>query len=240
MMPGNVEIRQIHCGNRVIEYHLTRKNVKNINLRIKVDGRILVSANSTVPENYIDNIVRQKSEYIVRMLNKNDETRKHSQEIPRKYVSGEGYEVLGKSLRLIVREGLEEKVLSDGVYIYLTVKDMTDFRKKELLMGKWISEYRRKIFKEIIDNAYKIFQKYDVPYPQLKTRYMISKWGTCQPQQKVITLNSKLIEKPKSCIEYVVLHEFAHFIYPNHSKEFYGFITMLMPDWKERKSLLEK
>ena len=69
---------------------------------------------------------------------------------------------------------------------------------------------------------------------------MISTWGTCQAQQKVITLNSKLIEKPKSCIEYVVLHEFAHFIHPNHSKEFYGFITMLMPDWKEHKYLLEK
>ncbi|OYP38116.1 metal-dependent hydrolase [Lachnotalea glycerini] len=55
-----------------------------------------------------------------------------------------------------------------------------------------------------------------------------------------MSLNSKLIEAPRNCIEYVVLHEFTHFIHPNHSKKFYDFVAMLMPDWKERKMELEK
>jgi len=65
-------------------------------------------------------------------------------------------------------------------------------------------------------------------------------WGSCQPEKGVITLNSKLIAAPRNCIEYVVLHEFVHFIYSSHSKQFYEFVAMLMPDWKERKSELEK
>ena len=69
---------------------------------------------------------------------------------------------------------------------------------------------------------------------------MTSRWGSCQTVKGIITLNSKLIEKPLRCIEYVVLHEFAHFIHPNHSKEFYDFVASLMPDWKERKIELEK
>lgn len=28
--------------------------------------------------------------------------------------------------------------------------------------------------------------------------------------------------------------------YPNHSKQFYSFLAMLMPDWKERKTVLDK
>ena len=44
----------------------------------------------------------------------------------------------------------------------------------------------------------------------------------------------------RNCIEYVVMHELCHFIHPNHSKQFYGFLAMLMPDWKERKQLLNK
>jgi predicted metal-dependent hydrolase len=55
----------------------------------------------------------------------------------------------------------------------------------------------------------------------------------------IITLNKRLLEAPRNCIEYVVMHEFCHFIHPNHSKHFYGFLSMLMPDWKERKKLLE-
>jgi len=52
--------------------------------------------------------------------------------------------------------------------------------------------------------------------------------------------DKRLLEAPRNCIEYVVLHEFCHFIHPNHSKQFYGFMTMLMPDWKDRKAALDK
>ena len=45
---------------------------------------------------------------------------------------------------------------------------------------------------------------------------------------------------PRNCIEYVIMHEFCHFIHPNHSKLFYEFLTMLMPDWKIRKEILDK
>ena len=48
------------------------------------------------------------------------------------------------------------------------------------------------------------------------------------------------IEAPLSCIEYVVTHEFVHFLQPNHSRKFYQYLSMFMPDWKERKSSLEK
>ena len=58
--------------------------------------------------------------------------------------------------------------------------------------------------------------------------------------QAIITLNQHLLEMPVSCIEYVVLHEFCHFLYPNHSKDFYAILSTLMPDWQQRKKLLDK
>ena len=41
-------------------------------------------------------------------------------------------------------------------------------------------------------------------------------------------------------IDYVVLHELVHFLYPNHSKHFYAFLSNHMPDWKERKFVLDQ
>ena len=41
-------------------------------------------------------------------------------------------------------------------------------------------------------------------------------------------------------IDYVVLHELTHFLYPNHSKQFYMFLSNYMPDWKERKQVLDQ
>lgn len=35
------------------------------------------------------------------------------------------------------------------------------------------------------------------------------------------------------------LHELLHFIYPKHNTQFYEALTVCMPDWKERKRLLD-
>ncbi|RXI67127.1 hypothetical protein DP121_13145 [Clostridium tetani] len=42
----------------------------------------------------------------------------------------------------------------------------------------------------------------------------------------------------ETCIDYVVLHELVHLVHFNHSKDFYDLLDDLMPDWKERKRIL--
>ena len=67
-------------------------------------------------------------------------------------------------------------------------------------------------FNQICREIYQVFKKYDVEYPTVKVRYMISRWGSCQPKRGVITLNSKLIEAPRNCIEYDILGEINEMI----------------------------
>ena len=239
-MISNTEIRNVRCEQRVLEYQLTRKQVKNINLRVKPDGQVFVSASQNVPVEFIDNFVKEKQEYIIRALDKYEENRKYVSFAPRQYVSGESFDILGKSLRLKVIQGKQESVTTDGVFIFLTLRNKENQKRKENLMNNWLKEMQTGTFNQISREIYQIFKKYDVEYPIVKVRYMTSRWGSCQPKRGVITLNSKLIEAPRNCIEYVVLHEFTHFIHPNHSKKFYDFVAMLMPDWKERKMELEK
>ena len=47
LKPG-AEFRSVLCGEREIGYLLARKSVKNVNLRIKPDGMVLISANRRV------------------------------------------------------------------------------------------------------------------------------------------------------------------------------------------------
>lgn len=233
------ETRQVRCGQRVLNYTLTRKPVKNINLSIKPDGRILVSANKRVPVAYIDNLIKEKQEFIYRAFRKFEERQKHLSPLPLKYEDSESIKVLGKRLRLKVIEGKPESVTSDGEEIFLTVKKTDDARHKENMVNRWLKELQTDVFEQICMDTCEIFEKYGVKYPVIKIRKMKTRWGSCQPKKGVITLNSRLIEAPRKCIEYVVLHEFAHFIHPDHSKKFYNFIETLMPDWKERKKELE-
>ena len=92
----------------------------------------------------------------------------------------------------------------------------------------------------LCQNIYPKFEKYGVSFPIIRFRNMISRWGSCQPKRGVLTFNYALVEAPISCIEYVVVHEFTHFLHPNHSRKFYQQLSMFMPDWEERKRILEK
>lgn len=239
-MISDSEVRNIVCEKGVLEYRLTRKDVKNINLRVKPDGQILVSAKEEIPVKYIDDFVYRKYDYIYRNQQKYGMQCDEISLFPKRCVSGEGINILGKCLRLKVIEGEKERVWTDGIFVFLSVREKDNRKQKERLMKDWIKNLQRDIFSEICGEVYQKFKKYGVLYPELKVRYMSSQWGSCQPKKGIITLNSRLIEAPRYCIEYVVLHEFVHFISPDHSRKFYNFMTMLMPDWEDRKAELER
>lgn len=48
-----------------------------------------------------------------------------------------------------------------------------------------------------------------------------------------------LLLYPDTAIDYVVVHELAHLVEPNHSKRFYDVIEQFLPDWEERRKLLQ-
>ena len=101
---------------------------------------------------------------------KYEEKKKLFEAVPKKYVSGESYDLLGKSLRLKVEANKEENVYTDGVYIFLKVKDKDDFRHKEIMMSKWLKQYQTTVFEELLQEKYLLFEKYGVTYPTLKIR----------------------------------------------------------------------
>ena len=63
-------IREIELNNKTIQYELQYKKVKNINLRIKPDGSVNVSANWSVPQNVIDEFIISKADFIISALKK--------------------------------------------------------------------------------------------------------------------------------------------------------------------------
>ncbi|MBP5437564.1 MAG: M48 family metallopeptidase [Treponema sp.] len=217
---------------------MERKSVKNINLRIRSNETLFVSASPLVAVKNIDDFILSKSDFIFKSLDRFSKKRKW--EIDNKnYVSGESFYLLGRQMRLIVKQANQNCVEEDGIYITLACKRSDDYGLKKRLIEKFFYQRCHEEFNKIIEISYPLFKKYKVPYPNLKIRRMKTRWGSCIPSKKQITLNENLIHFSQACIESVVIHEFCHFRYPNHSKEFYNFMTILMPDWKERKKELD-
>jgi len=69
---------------------------------------------------------------------------------------------------------------------------------------------------------------------------MKTRWGSCNSKKSKINMNRHLIAAKKTEVEYVMLHELVHLIHPNHSKDFYNLLGILMPDYLKRKEYLDK
>lgn len=231
------EQRIVKGNERNLQYTLIRKSVKNLNMRVKPEGVILVSANPLVSAKCVDRFVLSHENTIIKALDKYEKMKQNISK-PLKYESGEKIYYLGEALHLLLETSKIEGVDKFGSFLNLRVKDTTDFSKKERVLKKWFSKMQREVFFQICDEIYPLFQPYGVKYPLVKIRAMKSRWGSCQPSKGIITLNAKMIAAPREAIEYVVLHEFAHFIHPNHSKDFYALVESMMPDWKQRREML--
>lgn len=234
-----IQKRTISSDGNQISYDLERKNVKNLNLHVRRDGSVYVSANKLVPAEQVDAFLESKVSFILNAQKRFQEQAQYKPQ-PKQYVSGETFYIQGRGLRLQVAQAAKDRIYSDGVHLYLEVKDPMDFEKKKRMVSKFIDQQCRQVFGEIVAEVYPVFQKYGVAIPTLRIRDMETRWGSCLAKKGIITLNKRLLEAPRHCIEYVVIHEFCHFIHPNHSKQYYAFLTMLMPDWRERKKVLDE
>lgn len=57
--------------------------------------------------------------------------------------------------------------------------------------------------------------------------------------KNILTFNVHLMEYPLPAAEYVVAHEFTHFLQANHSARFYEELARYMPDYKQRERILK-
>ena len=231
-----------HCviyRNQSIEFELHRKNVKNVNVNVKPDMSVMVSANPDVPLDFIKDFIRSRGRWILKTIHHFKQVEPEPQS-PREYVSGESFKYLGKQLRLKVYYADKERVRYMRGFLEVYLKDPTHFKRKRTLVTRWFQARTEIVFEEAFQLMYPHVQKYDITKPKIMIRPMEARWGSCIKDRHIILLNSELIKAPKYCIQYVILHELIHFKYPNHDQQFYEFMTALMPDWKGRKAILDE
>ena len=220
---------------KILGYEVHRKKVKNINLRIRPNMEIYISAPMNLHSDYIENFIRSKEKWIKQVLQKIEEAKQN--QLPSQYLSGEKHKYLGKEYELEVKQGNSNRVSIKEGKINLTVIsnifENSDEKKK--VMEKWYFENAQKVFVNAIQKWLEIL---DESIEKLSIKPMKSRWGSCNYVKRYINLNTELIKRTQFEIEYVVLHELTHLKYPNHGKGFYRYIENYMPNYKMAEKML--
>jgi predicted metal-dependent hydrolase len=77
-----------------------------------------------------------------------------------------------------------------------------------------------------------------VKVEKLFVQKMKTKWGSCNSASKSIRLNTDLAKKPPQCLEYIVVHEMAHFIVRHHNEQFGSVMDKCLPGWRQLRQML--
>lgn len=224
--------------NGQVSVQIIRKNIKNVHLKVFRNLDVVLSVPMTVPSDWIDSFLNNHMEWIDDQITKYKKSSGHNNLSSIR--SGSSTQLLGKDVRIYKEASLTDQVELDEKKVCIFLRDISDEEQAQKLFDQWWRNTARDIFQSETEKLYqKNFKKYGLNQPKILVRKMKTLWGSCTPSKDKITLNEYLLKADIRCIQYVILHELTHLIYPNHSKEFYDFLTIHMPDWKERKKQLD-
>ena len=142
---------------------------------------------------------------------------------------------------------LEDEVLFFGKVVSLEDEEFLPLKQKlsrlkvadEVSIVKCYHAFYLHKAKEYLPTRVKYFANLmQLEFKELKFRKLKSRWGSCNSLE-IITLNSELIKVKKELIDYVIVHELAHLVYMNHSKEFHTLVDTYLPNSKSLKKELQ-
>ena len=213
---------------RDIDVLVIKKNIKNYHLSVlPTDGRVRVSVPSDVPDEVVRAFVIRKYDWIKKHIKSFREQERQS---PREYVSGESHYLMGNRYVMRVETANRPKIEIRGKkYIYFYVPDHYTREQRERYYENWLRKELRKDLEILVP---KWEGAMGLKANEVRIKKMKTKWGSCNPIARRIWINLELIKKPQKYLEYVIVHELAHFIERKHNKRFKAIMDKYMPGWE--------
>ena len=144
--------------------------------------------------------------------------------------------------------GIDYKVKIIYKNIKITQLDVEKSTIKISLPNIYKKIDNRKILDLAIEKMYEQIAKVEIERAMEKMRIMLKfapeeyeikkmkTLGTCK--NKKITLNPEIVKYNRKVIDYIVLHQYCHLKYKNHTKEFFKMLEKYLPDYKESEAIL--
>lgn len=148
------------------------------------------------------------------------------------YIQIKDGKVIIKAPKRISEKELEKIIEKKSGWIEKNLEKSSQKQEKPPL-------YTEEQFKKIVEkNASELINTIGLIPRKIRIRDIKYAWGSCS-NNKNITINKKLISYSELAIRYVILHEFCHLKYMNHSKDFWDLVQKYMPEYKKAKAELK-
>lgn len=212
------------------------KDIKNVHLSVHPPtGRVRIAAPSRMSLEAIRLFGISKIGWIKKHQGK---FRQQPRETPREYLERESHYVWGRRYLLRITEDGSKPTVSLGTCaLELTVPKGAPVRLREEVLSEW---YRAELRERATPVLAKWAKRLDVDFSHFYIQRMKTKWGSSSPARHTVRLNLELAKFSPECLDYVALHELAHFVAPDHGRKFLALLDGHMPGWRTIKNRLNE
>ncbi|MFN5464663.1 MAG: M48 family metallopeptidase [Cyanobacteriota bacterium] len=225
---------QLLIGSLAVE--VTVKPIKHLHLSVlPPHGAVRISAPERMSEAQVRAYTIGKLGWI---RSQQSRFARQERESPREVIERESHHVWGQRLLLHIQEvDTPPRVELHPKQLTLFIRPGTTSDKRQSILATWYRDQLRAAAEPLIQ---KWEQALGVEMNRLFVQSMTRKWGSCNPASRNIRLNTQLAQKPKSCLDYVLLHELCHLRVPGNGEAFVELLHLHMSDWEERKQHLNR
>jgi hypothetical protein len=231
----------IQYGKKKINFEIKRGNrKKTVAIHVNPIATVTVLAPQYLSEEKILEIVQKKAGWIIerQKIIKNTDS-----DFAKEYVSGEAFSYLGREYRLKIIQSSSENggkcELNNRRLLVEVNRDLDGEKRKiavkEALLGWYLRQAEEKIQGRIHYYSGQLGRRPE--FIEIKSQK--KRWGSCS-SAGVIRFNWKIITAPLSILDYVIVHELCHLLYPHHSPHFWQKVQSILPDYKRRRKLLKQ
>lgn len=212
-----------------MEYVLVRSDRKTVSLFVNDDGKLEIRAPKWLPISDIEKLIDEKSTWIERNmeLKKQQLVKKTSFSV---YYGSEQL-LLGRKYPILETES--KSSFNGEFFLIRAGLDKTHVKNEMIQLYKHLAA--RIIFPKV--------EHYAVQMSVMPTAIHIngakSRWGSCSAKN-CLNFSWRLSLGNEDIVDYVVVHELAHIIHHDHSKEFWKVVESVIPDYIVRKAELRK
>ena len=142
-------------------------------------------------------------------------------------------------LRLLHGRGTSARIV--GREIRLRVETGTPPELREEMVGRLLSRCLGRKHRETVERRLEELNRlhFRVSYGRVTLRDTRSTWGSCSARGN-LSFSTRLLLAPREVADYVLVHELAHRIVPNHSASFWALVRRALPDFEERRKWLRR
>lgn len=212
------------------------KDIKNIHLSVyPPTGQVRISAPRRMTVENIRLFAISKMGWIKKHQR---QIRRQPREAPREFLERESHYLWGRRYLLTIKESSSGPSVTLGHRLLeLAVPGSASTELRQEVLMRW---YRAELRKQATPVLRKWAERLNVDLGEFRIQRMRTKWGSSSPARKSVRLNLELVKLPPECLDYVALHELAHFVVPNHGEQFQMLLDQNLPGWRRIRDRLNE